>query len=420
MAGTPTTRFNGHGSAQPGAPPGPWGRVEVHAGPGLVLRRRHVLLVLPVVTASHRDLAAEVVRSCADAGEEGGRGHVRRLTRLLARDDVHGAPAFACLTALDDDVLVLVHGAVRVRVDGTDQGWSPGAGSSGWVERPVPATFTSLSVGDVDEEQDQAAYDVPLDLRDGCVPGGGVTLHRSGTTAGPPVTTADAAARTSPGGDSADRPTARTVLREAPKTRVVSLAPRPPDPSRRQPPLPVGAPARAGRDPLEPAGGGADPAAPSPVQVSGVVCDCGELNSPDSEECRACGATLDPARPLAAGPRPPLGILITDDGRVFTLTDDVVVGREPGQAPEVRAGLARPLVLRDSEQSTSRVHALVRLVGWEVEVVDRGSANGTFISRSGSAGPWAPVAPGPGTSLAPGDRLRLGKRQLLFDRYRTP
>ena len=419
MAGTPA-RFDGHGSPHLGVPPGPWGRVEVHAGRGLVLRRRHVLLVLPVVAVSQRDLAADVVRSCADADEEGGPGHVHLLTRLLTRDDVHRPPAFACLTALGDDVLVLVHGAVQVRVDGTVQGWSPGAGSSGWVERSVPATFTSLSVGDVDEDKGQAPYDVALDLRDGCVPGGGVTLHRPATTAEPAVTTAGAATRTPPGGDASERATAMTVLREAPKTRVVSLAPRPPDPSRRQPPLPVGASARAGRDPLGLTGSGADPAVSSPVQVSGLVCDCGELNSPASAECRVCGATLDPAGPLAAGPRPPLGILITDDGRVFTLTDDLVVGREPGQAPEVRTGLARPLVLRDSEQSTSRVHVLVRLVGWEVEVVDRGSANGTFISRSGSAGPWTRVPPGPGTALAPGDRLRLGKRQLLFDRYRTP
>jgi pSer/pThr/pTyr-binding forkhead associated (FHA) protein len=118
------------------------------------------------------------------------------------------------------------------------------------------------------------------------------------------------------------------------------------------------------------------------------------------------------------GSRPPLGIIIVDDGRVFTLTDDMVVGREPLQAPEVRTGVARPLVLRDGEQSTSRVHAHVRLSGWEVEVVDRGSANGTFISRSGSRGPWLPVPTGVATALAPGDRLRLGKRELLFDRYR--
>jgi pSer/pThr/pTyr-binding forkhead associated (FHA) protein len=149
------------------------------------------------------------------------------------------------------------------------------------------------------------------------------------------------------------------------------------------------------------------------------VCTCGELNNPDAEACRACGAHLDRGLPRRRGPRPPLGILITDDGRVFTLTDDVVVGREPAQAPEVRAGRARPLVLRDTDQSTSRVHAQIRLSGWRVEVVDRGSSNGTFLSRSGPAGPWLPVPRGEGLVLAPGDRLRLGKRELLFDRYQA-
>jgi pSer/pThr/pTyr-binding forkhead associated (FHA) protein len=99
------------------------------------------------------------------------------------------------------------------------------------------------------------------------------------------------------------------------------------------------------------------------------------------------------------------------------VTDDVVLGREPGQAPEVSSGRARPVVLRDREQSTSRVHAEIRLSGWRVAVVDRGSANGTYVSRSGSAGPWVLVPSDPGVPLAPGDRLRLGRREVLFDRY---
>ena len=48
---------------------------------------------------------------------------------------------------------------------------------------------------------------------------------------------------------------------------------------------------------------------------------------------------------------------------------------------------------------------------------DSGSANGTFLSRGGAAGPWTVVPREPGTPLRPGDRVRLGKRQLLFDRY---
>jgi pSer/pThr/pTyr-binding forkhead associated (FHA) protein len=113
--------------------------------------------------------------------------------------------------------------------------------------------------------------------------------------------------------------------------------------------------------------------------------------------------------------RPPLGVLVVDDGTVLLLTGDVIIGREPGLAEEVTSGRAQPLQLRDETHSVSRVHAHVRLTGWEVTVVDSGSSNGTFLSSTGTAGPWVRVEEP--TPLAPGDRIRLGKRQLMFDRH---
>ena len=55
------------------------------------------------------------------------------------------------------------------------------------------------------------------------------------------------------------------------------------------------------------------------------------------------------------------------------------------------AGRARPLPLRDAARSTSRVHARLTVDGWKVLLSDDASANGTFLSRSGAAGPWLPV-----------------------------
>jgi hypothetical protein len=366
---------------------------------------------------------ATMVDICADRGETGDRRHVRRLARLVTEDHAHRLPPFACLTAQGDHLLVTAHGAPRILVDGQDLDLSSGPGASGWVERSVAATFTSLSVRGPGPDRVEGPGTFSLDLLDGGVPGGGVTLHLRGATTERPSRTIPAEAGLPPGGSAPQRAPdtgkARTVLRATPHTRIVSLAPRPPDQSRRRPPLPIGPPDRAVPSPTQPAGDGESRVTSAPVHVSGITCRCGEFTNPDLRECPTCGAPLDSSRPRESRARPPLGILITDDGRVFTLTDDVVVGREPGQAPEVRAGRARPLVLRDTEQSTSRVHAEIRLSGWEVDVVDRGSANGTFISRSGAAGPWLPVPPGPGTALTPGDRLRLGKRELLFDRYRA-
>jgi pSer/pThr/pTyr-binding forkhead associated (FHA) protein len=113
-----------------------------------------------------------------------------------------------------------------------------------------------------------------------------------------------------------------------------------------------------------------------------------------------------------------LGILVTDGGTVYTVTGDVVIGREAASAPEVLAGSALPVMVRDEARSTSRVHARLTVRGWKVLLIDNASANGTFVSRHGAAGPWLPVPPHAPLPLIHGDRLRLGQRQLLFDAWR--
>ncbi|MGO4343664.1 FHA domain-containing protein [Pedococcus sp. 2YAF34] len=404
--------------------PSLFGRVEVLPGQGLVLRRGGLLLVVPTVDGSQQDLLAELVGLCTHHGAPGGEDVLRLLGDLVSGSGSSRVPAFACLAAQGDHVHVMAYGAVQVAVDDQDPGSFTGARTGAWVQRSLPATFSSLSVRGTDAPDDTDEIDdtdeagphagpgaLLLDLLDGQVPGAGVTLHRPGVEATPGVGRASTGTDTPPGGR------AMTVLRTAPRAHVVSLAPRAPDPARARSPLPVGGASPAVSPPFGSTPATSAPGPPTPVLVSGIVCRCGAFNSPDLEECQACGAPLDRDGPRETRPRPPLGILITDDGRVFTVTDDVVLGREPGQAPEVSSGRARPVVLRDREQSTSRVHAEIRLSGWRVAVVDRGSANGTYVSRSGSAGPWVLVPSDPGVPLAPGDRLRLGRREVLFDRY---
>ena len=85
------------------------------------------------------------------------------------------------------------------------------------------------------------------------------------------------------------------------------------------------------------------------------------------------------------------------------------------------SGAAAPLVLRDEEHSTSRVHARLTLSGWTVRVSDgRLGQRDLREQEFGPAGPWAPVDTGTGTRLYPGDRVRVGHRQLLFDCYHEP
>lgn len=227
--------------------------------------------------------------------------------------------------------------------------------------------------------------------------------HASASVAGSPVgsTEGSTEGRTQGGAEG------RTVMRPTVAVKRVSLRPQDRAGGRvRRAPLPQGAAAA----PL--------PASTGPVVlIEGVTCPSGHLNEPESASCGPCGARIDPAAPRVTRARPPLGVLVTDDGAVYTVTGDYVIGREPEQAPDVKAGRARALVLQDGEHSTSRVHARLELSGWSVLLKDSGSANGTFLSRGGAAGPWTVVPREPGTPLRPGDRVRLGKRQLLFDRY---
>jgi pSer/pThr/pTyr-binding forkhead associated (FHA) protein len=113
-----------------------------------------------------------------------------------------------------------------------------------------------------------------------------------------------------------------------------------------------------------------------------------------------------------------LGILVTDGGTIYPVTGSFVIGREAEEAPDVLAGRARALPLRDAARSTSRLHARLTVTGWTVALSDEGSANGTFLSRSGAAGPWLPVTRQLPVALVHGDRVRVGRRQLLFDTWR--
>jgi hypothetical protein len=114
------------------------------------------------------------------------------------------------------------------------------------------------------------------------------------------------------------------------------------------------------------------------------------------------------------GVRPVLGSLLLDDGEVAALETGYVIGRDPKHDPDVLAGVARALKITDTEGVVSRRHARIALVGWDVQVIDLGSSNGTFIQPPGAPErqqlpPDTPVVIGPGTVIM------MGRRWLRFD-----
>jgi hypothetical protein len=393
-----------------------WARVQVHPGRGLITRHGETVLVVSLTPTSRPERIRELVELCRP--DPTGPARMPALRALL---DLHSSakmPGFALLIHTGGSLRALLHGPVRVLVDGRPQG-PPGSGGIGRLTEHLledgawhGVTVLADSTRAAGDAMPPDVTDVlPFHLESGTVPGAGVTLHRVRPEQPAAEVVAKGAREVAPS------PTSSTALRPVVQFRTVLLgecaarAPRGRGAwGRRRPPLPVaGAP---GERALPTAATGPE------VLVEGVLCPDGHFTDPDLLTCRTCGTQLAPDGPRVSRPRPPLGLLVTDGGTIYPVTGDLVIGRETEQAPDVLAGRARPLPLRDAARSTSRVHARLTLEGWKVLLSDSDSANGTLVSHHGAAGPWLPVMPGAPMPLLHGDRVRLGKRQLLFDTWR--
>ena len=119
---------------------------------------------------------------------------------------------------------------------------------------------------------------------------------------------------------------------------------------------------------------------------------------------------------LVVDERPPLGLLVFDDGATHTLDTGYLLGREPEGDARVRAGALRSITLEDRSGAMSRVHAEVRLENWDVLLTDSGSSNGTYVAEP-NTDTWTGLPPSRALRLVPGMRVRLGQRTFTF---RTP
>jgi hypothetical protein len=165
-----------------------------------------------------------------------------------------------------------------------------------------------------------------------------------------------------------------------------------------------------------PAGAGGGPGSRAQVQVQGVLCQNGHFNNPGLLYCVQCDSPLS-HKQTVWGPRPSLGVLVFDDGSAVPVDTDIVIGRQPERDDAVRTGQARPLVVEDGESAVSRVHASIHLDGWDVSIVDHGSANGTYIAPP-EATTWSPLAPRQPSPLTSGTRVQVGKRTFVYDARR--
>jgi hypothetical protein len=154
---------------------------------------------------------------------------------------------------------------------------------------------------------------------------------------------------------------------------------------------------------------------PHEAHVQGLHCANGHFNDPRARRCAVCGIAIHQASfVLASDVRPPLGVLVFGDGSVLTLAETSVVGRDPADDPMVRHGEAAAMPLVDPTNTLSRVHAEIRLVDWDVQIVDRSSTNGTFVWASGQT-EWERLAPDAPRTLQPGTHVSFGRLTATFE-----
>ncbi|MBF6292296.1 FHA domain-containing protein [Nocardia farcinica] len=154
------------------------------------------------------------------------------------------------------------------------------------------------------------------------------------------------------------------------------------------------------------------------VKVLGFKCARAHPSDPRSAFCTVCGMPVDQTQALIEVVRPPLGMLVLDDGMTYMLAADAVLGRDPEHSDAAQRGLV-PLKVDDASGGMSRAHAEIRLVNWDVTVVDRGSTNGTRTRLPGYRD-WVRLNPGQPMILVPGAEVMLGNRVLRFEPIAPP
>ncbi len=424
--------------------------LRVVPGDGLVMRAAGLVAVAFPSGSEHHDLVTRFLDTARSAAgqPDAGRRAARAVVGLLASAEEGEAPPLGLVGTDGAGLAVLLHGDVEFAYQPSTGGAETlsGRDAAAWLDRildTVPDLWSLARDG-------SGAADEWSDLQAGVVRGDGVGAGGAmiTPTPAPAQDQAEAAVAAAP-------PEAEPETAPTPAVPDVAVPEPPPPPEPDVPLAPPGAtqavvppPAAAPepvpdddfvavsllepepddepvREPLPVAGADQPPPPPAVEEdepdvpiVHGVMCKRGHFNDPNSPFCAICGISMvQQTHNVVEGPRPPLGVLVLDDGSTYVVDRDIVVGREPAHDPQVADGRARGIELPDPERSISRVHARVALHEWDVHLSDEGSANGTYVAAR-DATQWTPVPSGNPVHLSPGMHVLIGQRVLSFDSHR--
>ena len=374
-------------------------RAMLASGDGVVARMPGIVLVAVPATGNEARIG-ELIALCREVGEAApdapGRTLARRLAGVLSAADPDSGLAMCVLSQTEDGLSVMLAGNIdlvasssrgEVKLSGRD--------AATWVDRILEETLGSCSVsaGGQDPPKRTAMYE----LQGGVVPGVGITLVGGGHVAAmPPVAAAASAAPVEE--ESAAPPAAAAAAAVGVAAGVSSGASALADLAE---PLPAAEPEPVAPEVVAAAVAAAPEPPPAPAE-------------PFAAPAAAVAAAAVPDGPSEAPGGKSIGVIVFEDGTSYALDKDYIIGREPENDAAVVAGRAGPLVVDDAERSISRVHAELRLFGSELQIVDRGSTNGTYVWSDTNAD-WVRLVPNQVASVKPGGWVAVGSRSFVFE-----
>jgi len=130
----------------------------------------------------------------------------------------------------------------------------------------------------------------------------------------------------------------------------------------------------------------------------------------EAQYCSQRGRRLSPRDGERPEPDQSVAVLVFETGESVAVLADTLIGREPMDHHNTMSGQWRGLQVDDDAALMSRMHLLLRTVGWEIEAVDLGSRNGSFVALDGDD--WVRLLPGVPYRLANGQKLKVGGRRF--------
>lgn len=396
--------------------PASWREASCRPFPGTGLLVRFSGVVVFVGDADDRAAPLVEVARALGVGGADGRQLVRRIAAEIAAAD--DPPSVVALAPAAEGLVALAFGRCRVEVDGDEVR----AGDSLiWREQVFawPVSEVTVSATDTGPDDQQLA----MDLHEGVVACGGARVTPA--TAGAEGDGAAHASATAPPSDGDDA----TSHGQEPAIRPPVATPGERNLGSADDPFEsvmLGALSESSEDldkaeplPILERPRDVPSSAPAVSQVRGVFCKNKHFNDPRVLFCAVCGINMVHQTPvLVDGARPPLGVLVLDDGSIFQLDAHYLLGRDPESDDLVRNGGFRAIALNDRSNLISRIHARLELRNWDVVLADNASTNGTFFAAPGS-GEWHQLVRGAEHVLVPRTKIRLGDRILTYTSHRA-